>query len=113
MPIRGAQAKGIHIYPVASSGVDGLAELAMRSAAQLTGGRYIFLTDDSAIGGAHAEPHIPCYVVTKFDRALVRMVESEMSGQHVFAPLGEILRTVGSPTDGTCQTQSNGPVVLY
>ena len=105
--------QGIHIYPVSASGTDDRAEYAMRSAAQITGGRYIFLTDDSGIGGTHAEPHIPCYVVTKFDRALVRMVESEMSGTHVFAPTNEILRTVGSPTDGKCQTQSNGQVVLY
>lgn len=105
--------KDIHIYPVAASGTDPRAEYAMRSAAQITGGRYIFLTDDSGIGGSHAEPHIPCYVVTRFDRALVRMVESEMSGQHVFAPVSEVLRTVGSPVDGKCQTQSNGQVVLY
>jgi hypothetical protein len=103
----------IHIYPVSASGTDERAEYAMRSAAQITGGRYIFLTDDSGIGGTHAEPHIPCYVVTKFDRALVRMVESEMSGQHVFAPAPEVLRTVGSPVDGKCQTQSSGQVVLY
>ena len=103
----------IHIYPVSASGTDERAEYAMRSAAQITGGRYIFLTDDSGVGGTHAEPHIPCYVVTKFDRALVRMVESEMSGAHVFAPTNEVLRTVGSPTDGKCQTQSNGQVVLY
>ena len=103
----------IHIYPVSASGTDDRAEYAMRSAAQITGGRYIFLTDDSGVGGAHAEPHIPCYVVTKFDRALVRMVESEMSGQHTVAPAGEVLRTVGSPVDGKCNTQSNGQVVLY
>jgi hypothetical protein len=105
--------KDIHIYPVSASGTDERAEYAMRSAAQISGGRYIFLTDDSGVGGTHAEPHIPCYVVTKFDRALVRMVESEMTGQHVFAPTTEVLRTVGSPVDGTCSTQSNGQVVLY
>jgi hypothetical protein len=111
--IESSMQQDIHIYPVSASGTDERAEYAMRSAAQITGGRYIFLTDDSGVGGTHAEPHIPCYVVTKFDRALVRMVESEMSGQHAFAPAGEILRTVGSPVDGKCQTQSSGQVVLY
>lgn len=111
--IQSSVQQDIHIYPVAASGTDERAEYAMRSAAQITGGRFIFLTDDSGIGGTHAEPHIPCYVVTKFDRALVRMVESEMSGQHVFAPTSEILRTVGSPVDGKCETKSNGQVVLY
>ena len=85
----------------------------MRATAQMTGGRYVFLTNDSGVGNSHAEPHIPCYVVTKFDRALVRMVESEMSGQHTVAPTGEVLRTVGSPVDGKCTTVSSGQVVLY
>ena len=105
--------KDVHLYPVAASGTDERAEYTMRASAQMTGGRYIFLTDDSGIGGAHAEPHIPCYVVTRFDRALVRMAESEMTGKHVFAPAGEILRTVGNPVDGTCTTKSSGNVVLY
>lgn len=37
--VRESQALGIHIYPVASSGIDELTEHTMRSAAQLTGGR--------------------------------------------------------------------------
>ncbi len=63
--MRAARSLDVHIYPVASSGVDELTELTMRSAAQLTGGRYLFLTDDSGVGGAHMEPSIPCYFVTK------------------------------------------------
>lgn len=111
--ILGAVQNDIHVYPVAASGTDPRAEYTMRTTAQLTGGRYIFLTDDSGIGGSHAEPHIPCYVVTRFDRALVRMVESEMTGTHVFAPQAEVLRTVGTPVDGKCATKSSGQVVLY
>jgi hypothetical protein len=103
----------IHLYPVAASGTDPRAEYSMRAAAQISGGRYVFLTDDSGIGGTHAEPHIPCYVVTRFDRALVRMVESEMTGSHVFAPAPEILRTVGSPVEGKCETKASGQVTLY
>jgi hypothetical protein len=112
--IDGALKKGIHIYPVAASGTDPRAEYTMRTAAQITGGRYIFLTDDSGIGNSHAEPHIPCYHVTRFDRAIVRMVESEMSGAHVLPPAAEILRSVGSPSpDGKCTLQSKDEVTLY
>ncbi len=111
--IASAVQQDVHVYPVAASGTDPRAEYTMRAAAQISGGRYIFLTDDSGVGGAHAEPHIPCYVVTRFDRAMVRMVESEMTGGHVFAPATEVIRTVGTPVDGKCQTQSSGQVVLY
>ena len=58
---------GIHLYPVAASGIDDLAEFTMRTAAEVTGGRYLFLTNDSGIGGSHAEPHIPCYYVTTLE----------------------------------------------
>jgi hypothetical protein len=85
----------------------------MRTTAQLTGGRYIFLTDDSGIGNAHAEPHIPCYHVTRFDTAVVRMVESEMKGTRIEANPAEVIRTVGSPTNGSCSTKSSGVVSIY
>lgn len=111
--ITSAAAAGVHIYPVAASGTDPRAELTMRTAAQLTGGRYVFLTDDSGVGNAHAEPHIPCYHVTKFNGALVRMVESEMSGSHVQPKPEEILRTVGDPQNGVCATKSSGNVTIY
>ena len=62
--IRDAKKKGVHIYPVASSDADDAAEYQMRSAAQMTAGRYVFLTNDSGIGNSHAEPHIPCYNVS-------------------------------------------------
>lgn len=111
--IDAAAAKDVHIYPVAASGADDRTEFTMRTAAQITGGRYIFLTDDSGIGNAHAEPHIPCYHVTKFDGALVRMVESEMSGSHVAPTAEEIIRTVGAPKDGRCTTKDRGDVSIY
>jgi hypothetical protein len=100
---RRAQKAGVHVYPVASSGIDDSTEYQMRAVAQLTGGRYIFLTDDSGIGNSHAEPHIPCYSVTRLDRAVVRMIETEMSGQRVEAADDDVVRVVGNPdADGTC-----------
>ena len=111
--VSAAVQKGIHVYPVAASGVSADAELAMRGTAQMTGGRYLFLTDDSGIGNAHAEPHIPCYVVTKLQGAMVRMVESEMIGKRAEPVASEVIRTVGSPTDGKCTLQNNTNVILY
>lgn len=105
---------GVHVYPVASSGVDDVAEYQMRSFAQHTGGRYVFLTDDSGIGNAHAEPHIPCYSVARLDQTLVRMVESELRGQHQRAQRDEVVRTVGQPDgEGRCQLQNRRMVASY
>jgi hypothetical protein len=111
--VTSAVQKGIHVYPVAASGVSADAELTMRSTAQITGGRYIFLTNDSGIGNSHAEPHIPCYLVTKLQGAMVRMVDSEMIGKRAEPAPGEVIRTVGSPVDGKCTLQNKTDVVLY
>ncbi len=108
-----AMQKDVHVYPVAASGTDDRAEYTMRTAAQLTGGRYVFLTDDSGVGNDHAEPHIPCYHVTRFDGALVRMVESELSGTHAQPKTEEIIRSVGNPQNGQCSTKSSGTVKIY
>lgn len=104
--------KDIHLYPVAASGTDDRAEFTMRTAAQMTGGRYVFLTNDSGIGNDHAEPHIPCYEVTRFDGALVRMVESELAGQRVAPAATEVLRSIGNPANGQCAI-SSGNVSIY
>jgi Mg-chelatase subunit ChlD len=101
--VRAAMQSDLHIYPVASSGVDKLAEYSMRASAQLTGGRYLFLTDDSGIGGAHMEPEIPCYFVTKLNRAIERMVDIEMTGKYREPTKREIIRTGGDPKDGRCK----------
>lgn len=51
--------------------------------------------------------------MTKFNGALVRMVESEMTGTHVQPKAEEILRTVGNPQNGTCTTKNDGNVTIY
>jgi hypothetical protein len=111
--LRKARELGIHVYPIASSGVDGLAELTMRSAAQLTGGRYLFLTDDSGVGNAHAEPHIPCYFVTRLDKAVLRMVNIELSGKYIEPTPQDVIRTGGDPEAGRCLLPDGDEVVIF
>jgi hypothetical protein len=112
--LRDAQQKGVHIYPVASSDTDEAAEYQMRSAAQITGGRYVFLTNDSGVGNAHAEPHIPCYNVTRLDNAIVRMIQVELSGRHIEPEQNEVLRAVGRPNkEGKCQLPSGMLVASF
>ncbi len=95
-----ARQKGIHIYPLAASGVANTAEYIMRIAGVFTHGRYLFLTDDSGIGNSHAEPHIPAYVVTTLDSLFVRVVRSELLGYRVEPTEDEIIRRVGTLENG-------------
>lgn len=95
-----AAQSGIRIYPLAASGVADTAEYVMRILAATTGGRYLFLTDDSGVGNEHAEPKIPCYVVTRLDQLMVRILSSELSGQRVEARPGDIIRTSGGEQQG-------------
>jgi hypothetical protein len=111
--VQASQQRGVHVYPVASSGVDATAEYQMRSAAQLTGGRYLFLTDDSGIGNAHKEPTIPCYFVTKLRTAIVRMIRIELTGAYAEPDAKEIVRTGGDPKDGRCTLSGGEQVSLY
>jgi hypothetical protein len=97
------KAAGVHVYPVASSGVAELAELTMRQSAQLTFGRYLFLTDDSGIGGAHAEPTIPCHFVRLLSTSVLHVVDAEMTGDVPTQNLDEVIRIGGEiDQDGFC-----------
>ncbi|MDB4937481.1 MAG: hypothetical protein JWP87_4453 [Labilithrix sp.] len=111
--IRGARDKGIHIYPVASSGIDEMTELTMREAAQITGGRYLFLTDDSGVGNDHKEASVPCYFVTKLDNAILRMVDVELSGAYREPTAAELVRSGGNPQSGACKLASGQTVTIY
>jgi hypothetical protein len=87
---------GVAFYPVACSGYDQACEFHMRVSALLTGGQFLFLTDDSGIGDAHAEPTIPGYHVQRLNQLLVRMIASEIAGRRLEPESADILRTVGS-----------------
>jgi hypothetical protein len=109
--IFGVRAGAIRVYPVSASGTNDLLELTMRSAAELTGGRYMFLTDDSGVGDPHKAPEIPCYTVTRLKSALVRAASMELSGTYSPPAPADVIRTVGSPAaDGTCTTQDGQQV---
>jgi hypothetical protein len=101
---------GVRIYPVGASGIDEVAEYEFRTAAELSGGRYLFLTDDSGVGDPHKEPTLPCYLVTKLNQAMVRMIAIELSGAPIAPDPSEIIRTGGDPTDGRC-TLASGQIV--
>jgi Mg-chelatase subunit ChlD len=98
-----ARAKRIQIVPVAASGVDDAAQYIMRAMAAATQSRYAFLTDDSGIGNAHAEPSVDCYHVTKLDSLVRRILDAQISGRRIEPDSNEILRTVGDYDNGRCR----------
>lgn len=105
--VRGLDDSAIAIYPVASSGVDESTEYYMRATAQLTGGRYIFITNDSGVGGDHKEPTISCYYVTLLRDALLRAIDAELLGAAALPTEDQVVRSVGEPdTDGVCQLEN-------
>ena len=69
-----ASEKGIRIVPVTCSGIDKSTEYLMRSMALCTNGTYVFLTDDSGIGGSHIKPTTDKFEVEKFNDLLVRLI---------------------------------------
>ena len=94
--------RGVHIVPVAASGVADDAQYLMRSMAALTQSRYLFLTDDSGVGLPHAEPDVPCYVVTRLDGLIERVVASLLVGRRIEPPADAILRRTGDYDRGVC-----------
>jgi Mg-chelatase subunit ChlD len=98
---RAAAEEGVQIFTLGASGVAEESEYLMRQASVATGGRYLFLTDDSGVGNSHAEPTIPCYQVTKLSRLLTRVLMTELSGVRQEAG-SDVIRTVGSYRNGVC-----------
>ena len=96
------RAKRVHIVPVGASGVADMAEYLMRAMAASTQSRYTFLTDDSGIGNPHADPAIDCYLVTRLDALLRRVIDSQISGRRIEPEKDEVIRSVGQYDAGRC-----------
>jgi hypothetical protein len=75
-----AAARGIRIIPVASSGIDKETEFLLRMLAIVSGGRYLFLTDDSGVGQSHLKPTIGQFSVEKLNALMVRTARAYIAG---------------------------------
>lgn len=65
---------GIRIVPVFCSGADQASEYLFRSFAVITNGTFVFLTNDSGVGGDHLETSVGEYKVEKLNDCMVRIV---------------------------------------
>lgn len=70
-------ARGIKMVSVGASGIDKTTEYVFRQMSAYTGGRYVFLTDDSGVGDSHLVPDITNYQVEHLDRILMRVIGDE------------------------------------
>ena len=75
-----AAEKGIRICPILCSGADTRTEYVMREAAVMTSGTFIFVTDDSGIGGSHHDPDLPNATVEALNSLLVRIINGYYTG---------------------------------
>ena len=75
-----AAEKGIRICPIICSGAADVTEYTMRQAAIYTGGTFIFVTDDSGIGGSHHDPNLPNVTVELLNSMMVRLVKLYHTG---------------------------------
>ena len=102
------RSKGIQIVPVAASDTDDAAQYVMRAMAVMTHGRYIFLTDDSGVGNAHAEPSVACYAVTRLDQLISRVLAGIVTGRRIEPRPQDVIRTVGDMSRGRCLSEDGG-----
>jgi len=70
-----AAKKGVRIVPIVGSGIDKSTEYLMRCIALATNGSYVFLTDDSGIGGKHIKPTTDEFKVELLNDLLQRVIE--------------------------------------
>ena len=77
-----AATMGVKVFPIASGGSDGIAELQFRQLAQFTLGHFIFITEGGGSshgsGGSDYEVDPEDFVVEKLDELVVRLVNDEM-----------------------------------
>lgn len=72
--------RGIKIFPLASSGLDDQGEYIFRQLAQISSGKFLFLTYGA--GGAPGDEtshHVDDYSVLSLDELVVRLVEEELT----------------------------------
>jgi hypothetical protein len=72
--VKAAAEKGIRVIPVVASNAERDTELFGRALAILTNGTYVFLTDDSGVGGSHLEPIVGDYDVELLQDLIVRLI---------------------------------------
>ncbi len=78
--VSAASEKGIRFIPIVSSNSERETELFGRALSIVTGGTYVFLTDDSGIGDSHLEPIIGSYEVRSLYDIIIDIINDYRQG---------------------------------
>lgn len=81
-----ASARGIRVLPVAASGADRMTEYVMRAIGAFTSTPYVYITDDSGIGGPHMDADTDRVAVETLNRLLVRLLIADLNGEGMHEP---------------------------
>ena len=73
--IKAYASSGIKVIPIAASGIDKSAEFMLRFFATVTGGTYVFITNDSGVGGDHIAASVGQYEVEILNDLIIRLIE--------------------------------------
>jgi len=75
-----ANEKGVKIFPIASSGLDDQGEYILRQLAQISGGKFLFLTYGAdGAPGDETTHHVDDYSVLSLDQLVVQIVTEELA----------------------------------
>jgi hypothetical protein len=89
-----AAQKGIRMIPITASGIDKNVEYLMKTLGVTTGGTYVFLTDDSGIGGSHIKATTEKHEVEHLNDLMVRLIK-EATDTEICRRLAEKAATGG------------------
>ncbi len=81
-----ASRRGIRLLPVAASGANREVEYLFRAMGAFTSTPYVYLTDDSGVGGHHMEADTDRVSVEMFSDLLTRLLISDLRGQGMHEP---------------------------
>jgi len=75
-----ANEMGVKVFPIASSGLDDQGEYVLRQLAQISGGRFLFLTYGAdGAPGDETTHHVDDYSVLSLDQLVVQIVSEELA----------------------------------
>ena len=79
--IKSLTSKGIKVITIASSGIDKKTEYFFRCQSLISGGAYVYITDDSGIGGSHIEATVDEKQIVEYLNALlIRLINGYHNG---------------------------------
>lgn len=81
-----ASRRGIRFLPVAASGSDRVVEYLFRALGAYTSTPYVYLTDDSGVGGSHMEADTDRIAIEMFSDLLTRLLIADLRGEGMHEP---------------------------